>query len=479
MKTLDMRRVAAAQDALDRVPGAVARRLGLLPLAVEDDTLRVAARDMDDMAAQDQLESVVGMRIEAVPVESVDALETALRRYYPDTSVFGEGDGALVLLDRIVNRAMQIRASDIHIDPTAEAGVVRMRVDGRMRLDRQLDAATTAELIAAVKVMASLDIAEKRTPLDGNISMESMGDEVNLRVATIPTIHGERVTLRLLSREQVDDLQGLASLGMGPEHYSLFLRTLAYPSGVIILSGPTGSGKTTTLYASLRHLRGSGALHLVSIEDPVEMPVPGVTQIRVDADSDRVTFNGALRSVLRHDPDVIMIGEIRDAESADIAVKAALTGHLVLSTLHTNDSVGVLTRLVNLGVSPYLVASTLRLAVAQRLVRRPCPYCMELAEPTPEARHLFGWDEDPDVRVPEPHGCSYCENTGHTGRLGLFEMVPLTASVRRLIVEGRSEDELARHVFEEQGNTTLRQDGAAKVLQGDTTVAEVQRVTLV
>jgi type II secretory ATPase GspE/PulE/Tfp pilus assembly ATPase PilB-like protein len=290
-------------------------------------------------------------------------------------------------------------------------------------------------------------------------------------VATVPTIRGEKVTVRILASTRTDDdLSELGQLGMSPVHYDLFADALRNPHGIILLSGPTGSGKTTTLYAGLRRLKEPGNLHILTIEDPVEIPLDGITQVRVD--SERVSFNRALRSALRHDPDVIMIGEIRDAETADIAVKAALTGHLVLSTVHTNDAVGVVTRLLNLGVPRDLLASTLRLAVAQRLVRRPCPHCVEYAPPAGPLAGAGRLEGD----VPHPVGCSLCAGTGYAGRIGLYEMIPVTRVVRGAILRGADEPELTSVGFADGAQPTLASDGASKIAAGLTTPEEVARV---
>jgi general secretion pathway protein E len=281
-----------------------------------------------------------------------------------------------------------------------------------------------------------------------------------------------------LTQDNGEELERIDSLGMSLAHFDIFSRAISFPNGIIILSGPTGSGKTTTLYAALRHLKKSGDRHLVSIEDPVEKPVDGVTQIKVDSEGERVTFNKALRSVLRHDPDIVMVGEIRDGETADIAVKAALTGHLVLSTLHTNSAAGVLSRLINLGMPPFMIASTLRLAIAQRLVRRPCPYCMEWIEADNATKMAFGWSRDDLVKVPKTKGCSFCGNTGYSGRCALYEMIEIDSDVRKLILNGAEETEISKAVYGKKNLPSLRLDGAKKVLEGQTTVEEVEAVTI-
>ncbi len=478
MKIIDISKIVVPSEALDAVPGAVARRLKLLPLKLEDDSLMVAAADPEDIAALDQLESIVGREVKALPVVDAAVLEKALLRYYPDSVLSGTADNAAALFEQLINRALQQKASDIHVDPLREGGVVRMRIDGRMREDRRLTADTLNELVSRIKVLASLDIAEKRMPLDGQISLPLMDDVIDLRIATVPTIYGEHVTLRLLTQDDGGSLESVDKLGMNRIHHEMFSRAISCPNGIILLSGPTGSGKTTTLYAALRHLRKGADRHLVSIEDPVEKPVDGVTQIKVDSEGERVTFNKALRSVLRHDPDIVMIGEIRDGETGDIAVKAALTGHLVLSTLHTNSAAGVTSRLGNLGIPTFMIASTLRLAIAQRLVRRPCSHCMSWVDADSLTRSAFGWDPEAEIKVPEVTGCSFCGNTGYSGRTALYEMIEIDGDIRKLVLQGADEPEISRAAFGRKKLPSLRLDGAKKIIEGLTTVEEVEAVTI-
>lgn len=478
MKTVNIHKVIVTQEVLDKVPGQIARRLQVLPLALQEDALYLAV--VPGNRAQrsiEQIENLTGLIVQPMAAESETALRKAIERYYSSEEHQKQQGSASILFEQILNRALQMRASDIHITPQESGGTVKLRVDGHLVTDQKLNGSAMTELITVVKIAANLDIAERRVPMDGNINTVLLGDPVSLRVATVPTIHGEHITLRLLTQNDSEDLETLESLGLSPTHLNLLLTALAEPNGIILLSGPTGSGKTTTLYASLRHLRSGGKRHLVSIEDPVEKPVAGVTQIKIDADSERVTFNKALRSVLRHDPDVIMIGEIRDSETADIAVKSALTGHLVLSTLHTNNAAGVLPRLINLQVPAYLVVSTLRLAIAQRLVRTPCVHCVSYRRPTPEECARFDWDaDDESLRIPQPNGCSFCGDTGYSGRLGLYEMIPVDRKIRQLLMSGADEQAFADYAFDELKLPSLKRDGADKILAGQTTVEEVLSV---
>ncbi|MDR2642141.1 MAG: GspE/PulE family protein [Planctomycetaceae bacterium] len=472
---IDLSRVVATREALKMIPAAQSRRLGVLPLAVSDEKLYVVTTEEDDYLLLSQIENLVGIPVVILHAKSPESVSNYIKKYYPEYASELTGT-PLGLLEEVVLRAMLYRSSDIHFDPDNETGIIRFRVDGLMQIDQTISIDSMSELISAVKVSSGLNIAEHRIPQDGQISLWAAGTEVSMRVATIPTIYGEKMTLRILTTENtLAELAELNMLGMNDEHLKIFLETLNNANGVILLSGPTGSGKTTTLYAALRHLKRPGTLHILSIEDPVEIPLNGINQVRID--SDRVDFNRALRSTLRHDPDVIMIGEIRDAETADIAIKSSLTGHLVLSTLHANDSVGVVTRLLNLGVATELVNSALRLVIAQRLVRTPCQHCVSYEPPDDVDREFFGWTDDNDIRVPKVAGCPLCNNSGYAGRLGLYEMIKVDRPIRELIRHNANEDAISNYVFNECNLPTLKIDGIRKIKKGLTTPEEVRRVT--
>ena len=475
LQAIDVSKVIASNDAIKKVPSNIARRFGILPLSLNDDQLRVVLADPDNFAGVAQIESRTGLDVEILPCRNHSLVDGAIERYYPQG--IEDENSPLGQFELIVNRALQLRSSDIHLDPEDEFGFIRMRIDGLMRVDKQMPIEELLELVSAIKVSANLDIAEKRVPQDGQIVLQTNGAEISMRVATIPTIYGEKVTLRILSTDAVDSsLTTLDGLGMQEVHSKLFRAALNNSDGVILLSGPTGSGKTTTLYAALRHLKTPGTKHILSIEDPVEIPLDGINQVHVD--SERVSFNKALRSTLRHDPDIIMIGEIRDSETADIAVKSALTGHLVLSTLHANDSLGVITRLLNLGVSKELVTSSLRLVIAQRLVRRPCEHCLEYEAPNTQLVELaksLGFEKCPNV--PATKGCEFCGYTGYSGRVGLYEMIPIDRTVREQIRDGISFDKIADDIFTKRELPTVVKDGLVKVFAGETTFEEVCRVT--
>ena len=475
-RTMDLSSARIPKSVLDLVPAAFARRTLTLPVSLQDDTLVVAMSNPSDFDIVDKLENLTGLLVTPVAAKDADSLELTIRRCYPEDATGPETSESI--FDAVIRRAALMGSSDIHISPTAEGGVVRMRVDGRLLTERELSAGAAAELISFVKVMAGLDISEKRVPLDGGVTIVSEGEEVNIRVATVPTIHGEHVTLRLLSKKMIEGLDNLTDLGMGDAHFAAYMDALKSPNGMVLISGPTGSGKTTTLYASLRLFTEDTTRHVVTIEDPVEIPVPGATQIKVDSDRDRVSFAKALKSVLRHDPDVIMIGEIRDLETADVAVKSALTGHLVFSTLHTNSAAGILTRLVNLGIPPYLVAATITIAAAQRLVRRPCPHCVEWRAPEPHEAELIKAVAGIDgvERIPVATGCPLCASTGYFGRSAIYEMLPVGEEIKRLILQGAGETDLRDAARRVSGLPTLWEDGIAKVLKGFPTLEEVEAV---
>ncbi len=377
-------------------------------------------------------------------------------------------------LDSIIDEAVDRRASDIHIEPEADRLRVRMRIDGRMIEARAFPLEAAPGMTSRVKVLTNLDITEKRKPQDGRFTQTSFEQEIDVRVAIIPTVNGERVTMRLLNmdRSQVS----LERLGMGLETRQAFERLIRQPHGIILITGPTGSGKSTTMYAALQQINAIDR-HIITIEDPVEYHMPGINQVQVDAEYG-VTFAAALRSILRHDPDVIMVGEIRDEPTAHLALEASLTGHLVFATLHTNTAVGSLTRLLDMGCEPYLVSSALIGAMAQRLVRKICTNCKTAFEANATERKLLGVPEERDaVEIYRGAGCSRCARAGYYDRVGLYEFVPFDEGLSELVMEKASTERLQQHAIT-HGATTLRQDAMQKVLQGLTTLEEAMRVTV-
>ena len=379
------------------------------------------------------------------------------------------------LVNNILAHAMDQRASDIHIEPEELVFHVRMRTDGILHTRMTLPASRYPAVASRVKLISGMDIAERRLPQDGRLSTRVSGQEIDVRASAVPAVHGESIVLRLLPKERQD--LSLARLGFSTRDLSLF-RTWAHePHGIVLVTGPTGSGKSTTLYATLEEMNQRDR-KIITVEDPVEYEVAGVTQIQANAEIG-YTFARALRAILRQDPDVIMIGEIRDLETAEIAVQSALTGHLVLSTLHTNDAVSAFTRLVDMGVEPFLVATSVRAVQAQRLVRRLCPQCSRpnadvlpairrLVEPLAEAGVAPNWRS--------ATGCPHCQGTGYRGRLGIYELVDVTPEMQELIIASATAERM-RALATQQGGRTLREDGLLKAMAGLTTVEEVVRVS--
>jgi len=387
-------------------------------------------------------------------------------------------------------QAVKERASDIHIEPGEKEITVRYRIDGRLREAKRANRQYLASIVARVKIMAGLDIAEKRLPQDGRIRRRIAGKDVDMRVATAPTAGGERVTIRLLDRSSV--LLGLEDVGMAGDTLLKIRSIIKRPHGILLVTGPTGSGKTTTLYACLSEINSSDQ-NILTIEDPVEYQLEGISQTQVNPKID-LTFANGMRSFLRHDPDVIMVGEIRDRDTAEIAITASLTGHFVFSTVHTNDAAGAITRLVDMGIEPFLVASSLVGLLAQRLVRSPCRECAEIVRPSEEVVTELGLDpatffaggyELPVVKGHRPLptgtvlrgvGCPSCLGDGYTGRTGIYELLMVNDAVRTLTLQ-KSDAATIRRAGVKSGMVTLRDDGARKVMLGLTTPEEVLMVT--
>jgi type II secretory ATPase GspE/PulE/Tfp pilus assembly ATPase PilB-like protein len=476
-----------------RIPPHLAFRRQVLPFAFADGCVHVACANPRDTAAFQSIEKLVGYPVRPEPAEPV-ALQRVLDRIYGDPQAtaavqartrsvdlrkLGElgADDVVALCDELLHAALLRQASDIHIDADAEGLVVRFRVDGALEPYRRLPPTVAAGVISRFKVLGGMDIAEKRAAQDGAFRHKygRASQTVDLRVATLPTKYGERMTLRFLGLHA--ETLTLERLGMGEDDLACFSRAIDNPHGLILLTGPTGSGKTTTLYAAIRRLISTEDLNILTVEDPIESEIRGVAQSEVDH-ADKVTFHNALRSLLRHDPDVIMIGEIRDAETADIAIKASLTGHLVFSSLHTNSAVSVVTRLADMGLDRFLIAATLRLAVAQRLVRRLCPRCRKTRELTASEARALARPEAVGRVIYEPVGCVYCGGRGFNGRIGLFEMMPLDEDWARLISRGADEPELIAFGRERQLRYLL-DDGLAKLTAGLTSIREVLKAVAI
>lgn len=454
-----------------RMPAAQAMRRRMLPLCQLAGHVVVACADLADSAG---LAAVARLFDRPLRPQAVDGeqLQRLLRSVYGEARVSAEAasDDPVALCNEVLHAAYLQRASDVHLCPERDGLLVRLRVDGELEDYRRLDRDVQNELLSRIKVLAGMDIAEKRAPQDGRFTHEvAPGRRFDVRVATLPTNHGERATLRLLAIE-VDTLT-LDGLGLRADDLATCRRQLQRPHGLIVATGPTGCGKTTTLFAMLRTIVASRKVNVIAVQEPVEVDFPGISQVEVDAGR-KVSFASALRSIMRHDPDVILIGEIRDLETASIAIKAALTGHLVLATLHTNDAASTVTRLVDMGVERYLLASTLRLVLAQRLVRRLCPGCRAPRAVDVEFADLLRRPELTGKPCFTPVGCVLCAGSGHRGRTGLFELLPVGMALATAIRSGADEEEL-RRLAGAEGCVRLPDDALAKLALGETSREQV------
>ncbi|MEE9183690.1 MAG: ATPase, T2SS/T4P/T4SS family [Acidimicrobiia bacterium] len=472
------------------IPEPLARRYNAIPIAFEDGSLVVAMADPANVLAIDDIRAITGLDVlprVATKTEVEDAISRMARF---DDSVSDLGDllddeaevedlGALEasvdeapvvkLVNTIITRAINERASDIHIEPGERDLRIRFRIDGVLHESMSTPRAIANAMVSRLKIMADINIAERRIPQDGRMSLKVAGKQVDLRVATLPSVYGEKVVLRILDRSSV--MLELTDLGFGARNLERFQEAYERPYGAILVTGPTGSGKSTTLYATLNVLNDP-KVNIITVEDPVEYRLGGITQIQVNRKAG-LTFASALRSILRADPDVVLIGEIRDRETAKIAIEAALTGHLVLSTLHTNDSSSSIGRLIEMEVEPYLVASSIDGILAQRLARRLCEKCKVTTPAVAEEFEKLGLEAPKEVYSPE--GCGSCANTGYRGRLALHEILLVDEEIQRLAVERRPSDEIKAAALA-AGMTTLWQDGIEKVATGVTSLEEIMRV---
>jgi type IV pilus assembly protein PilB len=378
------------------------------------------------------------------------------------------------LVNLLITQAVQDRASDIHIEPTERDLRVRFRIDGVLHEVMRSPKSITSGVTSRLKIMADINIAERRIPQDGRLSVNANGKKIDLRVATLPTVWGEKIVMRVLDNSTA--MLKLSDLGFSDHNYETYSKSFVKPYGMILVTGPTGSGKSTTLYATL-NIVSRPEVNVITVEDPVEYRLPGINQVQTNNKAG-LTFSSALRSILRSDPDIVLLGEIRDGETAHIAVEAALTGHLVLSTLHTNDAPSAIVRLTEMGIEPFLVGSSVDCVLAQRLARRLCPKCKEPYTPTPEVllSNGFPWQDGMDLpTLYRPVGCSACAKTGYKGRLALHEVMAVTEDIEKLTVE-RASSLVIGKVAVEQGMITLRMDGLLKVMAGVTSVEEIFRV---
>ncbi|MCX5751920.1 MAG: ATPase, T2SS/T4P/T4SS family [Candidatus Saganbacteria bacterium] len=488
---MDLASYIIDQKILQLIPHSMAKKYKAVPIFKVGNTVSVAMADPFDVLAIDEIRNQTGMDVDVVISAETDinqaisqsygiagTLEALIKSVTQKKSGQTSSDEPVIkFVSDLLEKAATERASDIHIEPGEKESRVRYRVDGVLHEISTIPLELHASIISRIKVMSKMDIAETRVPQDGRLDFQTEKRVVDVRVSSFPSVHGEKMVLRLLDKLSL--ILGLDQIGFSEDNLNRFKEVIKRPYGIILVTGPTGSGKTTTLYAALNTLN-STANNIVTIEDPVEYEIPGITQSQVNAKAG-LTFANALRSILRQDPDIILVGEIRDAETAHIAVQAALTGHLVFSTLHTNDAAGALTRLEDMGIEPFLIASSVATIIAQRLVRLVCPKCKHAFKAKPEVAKLVGevaalLGVNGDVELVKGQGCKARMNTGYKGRSAIFEMLVVTEEIRKLVIERAPADEIKKASIK-AGMRSLRDDGLLKVLKGQTTLDEVLRVT--
>jgi type IV pilus assembly protein PilB len=468
-----------------------AKRHMVMPLKIEGDRLLVAMADPMDFFVIDDLRLSTGFQIETAIASKDDILRTINKYYDMDEPVEDflqmapapetreeeraiEDDSPIVrLVNQILQLAVEQRASDIHIDPQETKVLIRYRIDGILRTDRALPKHMQSMLTARIKILANMDITEHRIPQDSRIKMDIDFHPVDLRVSTLPTIYGEKIVMRVLDLGAA--LNDIHKLGFNQLNLQRFIDLIERPTGIVLITGPTGSGKSSTLYAALNHLN-SEEVNIITIEDPVEYQIEGVNQIQVNPNVG-LTFAQGLRSILRQDPNIIMVGEIRDRETAEVAIRASLTGHLVLSTLHTNDALSTITRLIDMGIEPFLVATSLAGVVSQRLVRRVCRDCQEEREPTKREIEIFARRGMKIEKLIRGRGCPTCNMTGYRGRMAIHELLVMTEEMRRVILNKEPFSKL-RELAIKNHMIFLIDDGLLKVKQGLTTLEEVLKVAI-
>ena len=496
MEFADLKDTEIDARAATMISEKLMRRHTVIPIRVTDGKLIVATSDPSNVVALDDIRTMTGMDVEPV-VSTKDDILDAIGKYATMTDdieaiahdLAGDDDDIgdlselkaatedapiVKFVNLLISQAVADGASDIHIEPGERELRVRYRIDGVLHEVMRSPRSIQNGVISRLKIMANVDIAERRIPQDGRISLTVHGKQIDIRFSTLPAVYGEKVVMRILDKSSV--LLTLDDLGFLDHNITRFRESYEKPYGMILVTGPTGSGKSTTLYATLNVLNQEG-VNIVTTEDPVEYQLAGITQVQTN-NKVGLTFATALRSILRQDPDIVLVGEMRDRETAHIGMEAALTGHLVLSTLHTNDAPSAVTRLTEMGIEPFLVGSGVDCVLAQRLARKVCHKCVDMRRPDEVVLKEAGFDDDIIAERPEiPHavGCSSCSNTGYRGRLAVHEVMTVTEEIERLTVARASSDEIER-VAIEQGMRTLREDGLSKVLLGRTTIEEVGRV---
>lgn len=489
--------VVRRPEILKNVPEQIVKKHCIMPIDIKAGQIIIATHDPHDIGAFEDVKMVARMDVGFV-LAPKRIIESAIDKYYTNAGNFFVSDDAtqkvvqttsaatqqklseiesrvdntpvVKLINSLITQAYMRRASDIHIEPFEEQILVRMRIDGELVECMRLDISTLNSIVSRCKILAGINIAEKRIPQDGRIDFDNGDISIDLRVNTLPTIYGEKVNMRLLATEDAA-LITLPDLGMPEQLFKQFSRIIKAPNGIILVTGPTGSGKSTTLYAVLSELNKPN-VNITTVEDPVEKQIFGVNQVQTNAKAG-LTFASGLRAILRQDPDIVMIGEIRDTETAEIAIRAAITGHLVLSTLHTNDAASSIIRLIDMGVASYMVASSVNCVVAQRLVKKLCPECKRRREIRPEEAALL--HDDSITHLYEPVGCPRCGNTGFKGRTAIYEIIEIDNDLRRMISEGKNTEEI-REFAKEHGATFLEDSIKSLIRDGATSISEFYRL---
>ncbi|MGA2506128.1 MAG: GspE/PulE family protein [Chitinispirillaceae bacterium] len=479
-----LKELSIPHSVLSLIPYDIAIEYSVLPFVVDEQGRVEAAIDFEsDMDRLQKLQTVLGRSVKPHNMQR-DAVMTLIGKHYGTQIrakeqgeraeskncrlVVNIGDSTITIVNDIIHEALRLRASDIHLEPFEREMAVRFRIDGVLHEMASIPVDRILETVSRIKILSKMDIAEKRRAQDGRIRIDGQGRDVDIRVSTLPTDFGEKIVLRLLDKNAFD--YRLESLGMDPTRLAMFKRAIEQPNGIVLLTGPTGSGKSTTLYAAINYIKHS-SINISTVEDPIEYNIPGVNQTQV-SQATGMTFANSLRTLLRQDPDVIMVGEMRDRETAEIAIRSSLTGHLVLSTLHTNDAASAATRLVDMGVEPYLVSSSLTMIIAQRLVRRICDHCKCETNVSDDIKKAFGLQKD--LVLYKGLGCSACGYTGYRGRTGLYEVLPISDNLRALINNKTYTSEI-RNAAIKEGLVLLRDHALSRLTDGITSAEEVLR----
>lgn len=496
LEIVDLQSINIDSKVATLVPVSILKKYTMIPFAYSEENmniLRVAMENPLDTYAQEDISIITNYQVEPVVATTrsimlaidkyhgQDDVKDALKRYAQEKKLEVEeneqeeedinSSPIVKLVKEMIDLAVRQRASDIHIEPMEEYIRIRYRIDGVMQKREKYNISVLPAIIARIKIIGGMDISEKRKPQDGRITQVVDHVEYDIRVSILPTVFGEKVVMRLAAKMALT--RDKSQLGLKPYELEQFNHIIHNPHGILLVTGPTGSGKSTTLYTALSELNTS-EVNIVTVEDPVEANLEGINQVQVNPKAE-LTFASALRSILRQDPDIIMIGEIRDQETAEIAVQASITGHLVVSTLHTNSAASTITRLENMGIASYLIADSVIGVIAQRLVRRLCPECKEEREATEEEKRFMGQDVDKKVIIYEPCGCAKCDNTGYKGRIGVYEIMKMTPGLKKMVASQEAAEKLNEKAIAE-GMRTLRMSGSDYVLDGTTSYSELLKI---